>query len=136
MKIALIKKPMMIVSSILILSLLCHSCCAVPTIPTTDTLRGPIDDETLSFIQVGKTTKEDVLLKLGNPSTCSEDEKSFKYCWVIVHGIWFLLGGGGIIGKTHWLSVQFDENGIVEKYECHRSSYTEIRGRTCLESCN
>jgi outer membrane protein assembly factor BamE (lipoprotein component of BamABCDE complex) len=123
MKIVILRKKMIIVSSILLLPLFCL-CCAFPVIPTTVSHRGPVDDESLSFLQVGKTTKEDVLLKLGNPTYCFEDEESFDYCWEILRGGWFIGGGYtgefGSIGEKRCLSLEFDKQGILTKYSVEK----------------
>jgi outer membrane protein assembly factor BamE (lipoprotein component of BamABCDE complex) len=128
MKIVTLRKPMIIVSSILLLCLFCHSCCAFPTIPTTESHRGPIDDESLSFLQVGKTTKEDVLLRLGNPTYCLKDEESFDYCWEILYGGWWFgspAGGKleGPVSSKHCLSLEFDKQGILTKREVTGNTY-------------
>ena len=124
MEIAFLRKPVIIVSSILILSLFCHSC--FPVIPTTVSYRGPIDDEALSFLQIGITTKEDVLLKLGNPTSCSRNDSLFGYRWKILYGIWFFAAGGGGVGgpiaRKHSVSLEFDEHGILKKYEVKSST--------------
>jgi outer membrane protein assembly factor BamE (lipoprotein component of BamABCDE complex) len=119
MKIALIKKPMIIISSILVLSLSCQSC--FPFIPTTTTRRGPVDDEALSFLRVGTTTKEDILLEFGNPTNCYDNEKTFRYCWTIAYGMCIFLPIP--ISKSYCFLVEFDEQGILKKYEGGKGSF-------------
>ena len=120
---------MIIVSSIFILSFFCYSCCGVfPVPPSTNFYsRGPIDEETLSFVQMGIITKEDVLLKLGNPTFCSNNDDSLEYCWPkfyggLLWGVQITRQAGVIgIGKAHCVSLEFDEHGILKKYEVKRN---------------
>jgi hypothetical protein len=131
MKRVILRKQMIIVGSIFMLSFFCYSCstcCLLPASPSTNIMsRGPIDDETLSFIQVGVTTKEDVLLKLGNPTFCSKNDDSLEYCWPRFYGGLMIIltdsknGATLGIGKKHCVSVEFDEHGILKKYEVKRN---------------
>jgi hypothetical protein len=136
MKRAILRKQMIIVSSIFMLSFFCYSCCCVfPAPPLTNIFsRGPIDDETLSFIQVGITTKEDVLLKLGNPTFCSKNDDSLEYCWPRFYGGLILASkdtaGTLGIGKTDCVSVEFDEHGILKKYEVKRNVELQAENAT------
>lgn len=121
MKTSIIKNLMFIVTSIIIFSLLCHSCVYVPHIPTTASHRGPIDDNTIASLKAGVTTREDVLLRFGCPTLCSEDEKLFKYCWRIARGAliiaFFTYFDVKPIMSIDCLSVEFDEQGIIKKHQ-------------------
>ncbi|MGO9136265.1 MAG: hypothetical protein ACLP9S_08380 [Syntrophales bacterium] len=151
MKRVILRKQMIIVSSIFMLSFFCYSCCCLLPAPPSINVksRGPIDDETLSFIQVGMTTKEDVLLKLGNPTFCSKNDDSLEYCWPrfyggLMYSIHFPYGGhsgnvSGVtgMGKTHCISVEFDDHCILKKYEVKTNVelQTEIDG-TLIPQCH
>jgi hypothetical protein len=100
---------------VLILSTIaCHGCVAVPLDFRYSAVgRGYIDP---SFITVGVTTKEDVVLRCGYPSaTVSDDEKVFTYSWdtSIVQSYPF---SDSPRSYTTYLNIHFDENDIVKSY--------------------
>ena len=59
-------------------SLFLGSCLVFPTISDS---RKNIDKDTAASLQAGVTTKEDVLLQLGEPDFVSEDERQLNYVW-------------------------------------------------------
>ena len=50
-------------------------------LPVVSDARKNIDKDTAASLQVGITTKEDVLLQLGEPDHVSEDERQLNYVW-------------------------------------------------------
>lgn len=84
-----------------------------------------IDEETVKFIQIGSTTREDVLLRLGAPDQASEEGFEYgteKFSWGL---LWIVFipnpagapgtpGGGFLWGKVRPLIIEFDENSIVK----------------------
>ena len=70
-------------------------------------------------ITPGQTTKDDILLALGEPDEISPDGSHLVYRWQKVK---FLLGFGPApaplpLGKNYWLIVTFDQNGVVTGHE-------------------
>lgn len=106
---------------------LCVGCLIIP-IPTAKhtpkgfNTRGEIDAKALEFMRVGSTSREEVLLKLGEPDAVRKDERYYLYRWVTVHGylIWATYGGGDgaeHIGKKRYdLLMEFDDQGIIKRY--------------------
>ena len=92
------------------------------------------------FIEPGVTTRCEVLLRLGEPDTCSDDERRFSYLWVHVYGIVVVVGagtggagaGGGAAGGEvtgdDALFVTFDERGIVVSAEFGEPEVDRIVG--------
>jgi len=111
------KKPMKkLVLCVLILStVVCHGCPVY--IYTFQTVRaGTIDP---SFIKVGVTTKEDVVLRCGYPSSAvSNDERVYTYSWNTSK--YTRLESRTLVDSieshTTYLKVYFDNNDIVKNY--------------------
>lgn len=114
-------------------SLTCGGCIIVPTWewagPGNPT-RGRLEQEIIGAIRPGSTTREDALLLLGEPDATIKDERVFAYHWIMNTGI--LIGGiplgyaGGIdfsgpIRRRYLLFVEFDDHGIVKRYELKSS---------------
>jgi len=100
---------------------LCVGCIPIPTATHTPkelNTRGEIDAKALEFMRVGSTSREEVLLKLGEPDAVRKDERYFLYRWVTVHGYIAAYGGGGeYIGKKRYdLLIEFDDKGVVKRY--------------------
>ncbi len=95
---------------VLILSSLgCHGCIdPIQIVRLRTIISGSIDP---SFITVGTTTKEQVVLRCGYPSAAvSDDERVFTYSW----------GTFRDFSSPEWhityLKIFFDENDIVKNY--------------------
>jgi len=94
-------------------TLLPASGCLVPTPPHGGF--GVITSESIEFIQPAKTTRADVLLRLGNPNHRS-DEQFFVYRWTRVHGFVSVgFAGGGDIQKEHFLAIEFAPENHVKR---------------------
>jgi hypothetical protein len=90
-----------------------------------------VSRSTRSRLQAGVSTKEDVLLLLGEPDYCSEDGQTIGYSWTKVG---FLLivgtqGGGGEteIGKNYVLEIAFDASNRVTRTELHKRLWSVSR---------
>jgi hypothetical protein len=77
------------------------------------------------FIRPAQTTRQQVLLTLGEPDFIWADERTFAYVWATSDlDILFAAGGpgGGAIGgiipmrKKHRLLIRFDEAGVVREF--------------------
>jgi len=60
---------------------------------------GLITKETIESIEPGKTTRADILLRLGDPAERLEEDRLFKYTWkeiqsYMVYGVPYVTGGG------------------------------------------
>lgn len=105
----------------LLLSLL-SGCLPVPVLPFGDTERSRqnITDTVPDFIVIGKSTRADILLVLGEPDQKMDLDARFLYFRETEEGgMAFLYGGGGRGGITGTpiaysvLTVGFDGRGIV-----------------------
>ncbi len=87
--------------------------------------RAPIGEESLTFLAVGSTKKEEVVLNLGPANYTRENERVFVYRWITESG-WVVFaavyGGGGDTTKhasykTYELFIEFDDIDIVKRFE-------------------
>lgn len=76
------------------------------------------DKQMLQFIQDGKTSKETVLLKLGQPSMVLEGEKflTYRLGYDEKHGYYLLdKAPVGWMGVKYNLVLVFDSSGVVQR---------------------
>jgi len=85
----------------IIFSLLCAGCIIIPIpIPHPSANyanRAPIEEESLGFLKVGSTKKEEVVLNLGPPNYTRDNERDFIYQWYTESALILIVGtiGGG-----------------------------------------
>lgn len=103
-------------------SLSFHGCVIIPT-PEHGLAsgRGQITEADTGSLEVGKTTREEVLLRFGEPSASLDDEKIFIYDWSVIIGYWgaaaYVAVGGGNFTKRYQVTLEFDERGRLERHE-------------------
>jgi len=103
--------------------ILCSGCIAIPTDFYGYGTRRNVSEETEAKLVVGVTTKEDVLLALGQPDLVMSDSVTFIYTWEKIKGVGIslvplpnALGAPIDFQKDFQLRLKFDENDIlVEK---------------------
>lgn len=104
--------------------ILCSGCIAIPTDFYGYGTRRNVSEETEAKLVVGATTKEDVLLALGQPDLVMSNGATFIYKWEKIKGIGIslvplpnALGAPVDFQKDFQLRLKFDENGVlVEKW--------------------
>jgi len=106
------------ISAVITILFLCLGCLYIPYHAYIH--RVP-DEKTLASIKEGVTSKEDILMMLGEPDRVRNNERLFLYWWQEEHG--GVVAGGyryfsaDTILSTHSLHIEFDENNIVKKFE-------------------
>jgi outer membrane protein assembly factor BamE (lipoprotein component of BamABCDE complex) len=92
-------------------------CLIVPVNYTAAGSRNNVRTQTANTLRPGVTTREDVLLVLGEPDLASEDGRRLGYAWSKVNAIWFVAsyggGAGGEIQRSYILEVSFDAGDRV-----------------------
>lgn len=86
--------------------------------------KGQFDEGYISFIQVGKTSKEDVLAVVGNPARRAKSDNVWLYDSVGTKS-WFMgavYGDAGTVTVTvpEFLIFRWNSSGIVEDYDVIR----------------
>lgn len=82
--------------------------------------RHNITSESTNALCIGTTTREDVLLRLGEPDFVSEDGRRFGYLWTKVKAIWAVAsyGGPGAAGEithSYLIETSFDQSNHVSE---------------------
>lgn len=89
--------------------------------------RTNVRTETRSELHVGVTTREEVLLLLGEPDVASEDGQVLGYAWTKVGAIVIVTGGyggggaAGEIGKSFALKLTFDADDRLAEVDLLRN---------------
>jgi len=112
----------------LVLVLFSSACIVIPTPEHRDHGRVPCDDEKTTFMVKDTTSKEEVLLKLGEPDLVLNRERIFVYRWEMV-AAYFFVGGyyaatGGPIQRPHFLILEFDDKNMVVRHEVRASVFS------------
>jgi hypothetical protein len=94
--------------------------------------RQNITPEIVSPIIPGQTTKEEVLMALGEPDEASEDGSRWAYHW-FKRKLTIIGGGFGGVGaidfdKQYVFNITFDENNLVMEKAVHDLGYTGYTG--------
>ena len=98
-------------------SLFLGSCLVFPTISDS---RKNIDKDTAASLQAGVTTKEDVLLQLGEPDFVSEDERQLNYVWTGPGVVFIGLSGSSSVSEKigdydYTLLLTFSADDVLER---------------------
>jgi hypothetical protein len=112
----------------LLLMLFSSACIVIPTPEHRIQGRVPCDEEKTIFLVKDTTSKEDVLLKLGEPDLVLNREKIFVYRWEMV-AAYFAAGGfgagvAGPIQRTKFLIIEFDDKNVVSRHEVRGSVFS------------
>jgi hypothetical protein len=103
--------------------LVCTSGCLILPTPEFNSgkARANITKKTPARFELGKTTRAEVVLGLGEPDAVSPDESKLAYRSEKICGLWFVGGqGGGASGaftKDRYLVAEFDARGVLLKLE-------------------
>ena len=83
--------------------------------------RGEIRATDIAFLEAAKTSREEVLLRFGEPDRILGRDRILVYHWAVSHGYWFVGGAytanGGPITKEYLLMMEFDARGILQRFE-------------------
>lgn len=103
--------------SALLGSILVAGCLIIPVDYPAANSRHNLKAESTNALNVRVTTREDVLLALGEPDFVSEDGQRFGYMWTKVKAIWVVAGSsggtGGEITRSYLVEVTFDPSNLV-----------------------
>ena len=83
--------------------------------------RGVITKTEMASLEIGKTTREEVLLRFGEPRGHFRDGKRFEYAWSVkvgyFAGVSEAAAGAGPVIRDYWVSLEFDEHGFLKSKE-------------------
>jgi hypothetical protein len=111
-----------------LLILFASACMVIPTPEHRIAGRVPFDDEKTSFMVKDTTSKEEVLLNLGEPDLVLNRERIFVYRWEMV-AAYFVIGGYGAgavgpIQRPHFLIIEFNDKNIIRRHEVQASVFS------------
>jgi outer membrane protein assembly factor BamE (lipoprotein component of BamABCDE complex) len=109
-----------LISAVISIPLFCAGCLYIPNL-SHDSGHRALDEKTLSSIKEGVTSKEDILMMLGEPDRVMEKERLFQYWWLEVCGYVVVLRDVSTVERTHSLLIYFDKNNVVRKVEIKTS---------------
>jgi hypothetical protein len=108
-------------TGLLLASWLVASCIYIPMPHWAAKSRHNVTGATASELQVGVTTLEDVLLKLGEPDSVLDDGLRLGYQWTRVDGILVVgamyVGATAEVTRTSTLELTFDKQGRLAHFE-------------------
>ena len=91
---------------------------------TGEAKRVEIAEERLKFMKVESTTKQEVLLRLGEPLKVWRGEANFLYADFTKDGIPLGPGIGVPVSQNlYLLLIEFDDNNRVKKFEVKKKSF-------------
>ena len=114
--------------------LLAGGCVLIPTpayksdgLPT----RQNVSAKDAQQIQTGVTTREQVLLRFGEPDTTFAQGRRFVYLWGDIVAWMFASGGGysatgGELSRGSMLEIDFDANGVVCRREVRTPGWADM----------
>jgi len=86
---------------------------------------GVVPIQVIESITPGKTTREDLVLKIGGPDRLYQGERIFVYEWSGKEGVlaagYGYSGAAATIERNHYLAIEFDQKNIVVKYKHYAS---------------
>ena len=82
-----------------------------------DRMRQNVEIATDGFPVIGRSTREEVLQRLGEPDEWSDDDRSFKYRWRMVVARYFCGNVSWDYRRTYFLRIQFDDRGVVKAFD-------------------
>jgi hypothetical protein len=95
--------------------------------------RGKIEESDMVFLENERTTREEVLLRFGEPDLILDHDRLLVYHWAVSHGYWFVgayyTGGGGPIPKDYLFILEFDDKGFLKRFERTGSIWTSAQAR-------
>ena len=112
----------------LLLFLFFSACIVIPTPEHRIQGRVPCDSDKTNFMVRDTTSKEEVLLNLGEPDLVLNHERIFVYRWEMV-AAYFAVGGygagaAGPIQRTNFLIIEFDDKNRVSRHEVRGSVFS------------
>lgn len=114
-----------VLASLVVVGQLAQGCLIIPVPHQAAGSRGTIGEERARFLRAGETTREEVLLTLGEPEEVLDDERFFVYRWeraltttVIIFFPYAPVGASGtVITARHRFRIEFDDRGLVKSVE-------------------
>ncbi len=116
-------KGRILVNTLVITMAVISSCVYIPT-PEHLLLseRAVISNKAIKSLEPGKTTRAEVLLLFGDPTSRYDQDRFFVYSWRLIHGyfIWAIAPGAGDVLPTtnlHYLCFEFTTDNLLRRFK-------------------
>ncbi len=83
--------------------------------------RGKIEEADIAFLKAGVTTREEVVLRFGEPDIVLCDQQILAYSWTVSIGLYGARYSGGEIPRDHIFMLEFDAGGRLRRAEMDSS---------------
>src|SRR5436190_3642941 len=103
--------------------------------------RRVITTQESQFLQIAQTSREDVLLRLGEPRWRFRDDSLIAYEWTtskstmmwldltpIAYSVPLVFPRSNELGNAHYLFIEFDRDGLVKRFEFKDEDATWFNG--------
>jgi hypothetical protein len=102
--------------------LLLSGCLILPTDYYTTDSRRNLSPQVTNTVQIGSTTREEMLLALGEPDYATDDGRRLGYRWSKVKWIWIVLStgpgtAGGEVSQCQLLDAAFDASNRLSSLQ-------------------
>jgi hypothetical protein len=100
---------------------------------------GLITKETIDSFEPGKTTRADILLRLGNPAERLEGDRLFTYTWeevqaYIIYAVPYVTGGVAPLFAPYHLCLEFSPENRLKRVQVIKSLPSLKPTPSCLEA--
>jgi hypothetical protein len=118
--------------------LLINSSCIYVPIPANSLLsqKGVIPKDIIKSLKPGETTREELLLLVGEPDARYEQDRYFIYEWEVSEALVGTLGGGADVYIKHYFCVEFDEDNRIKRLEHIESGLIDRLYKNASEAQN
>lgn len=99
------------------LALFFSSCLIIPLPATKVQGNVSVNSKTIQFLKPNITTREEVLLKLGDPDGVAFQHSILIYRWRVSHALVLSEGGADQIAQDRFFLVSFNTDHTVRKFE-------------------
>lgn len=120
-------KVRILVNTLVITMAVISSCVYIPT-PEHFLVseRAVISNKAIKSLEPGKTTRAEVLLLFGDPTSRYDQDRFFVYSWELIHGYLLVyqvgLAGGGT--KLHYLCCEFTPENLLRRFKHFKGGTT------------
>ncbi len=87
--------------------------------------RGKVEEADLAFLKIGVTTREDVVLRFGEPDIVLSEQRILAYSWTTSVGVIVGQYSAGDITRDHIFMMEFDKEGKLKRAGINASGWVK-----------
>jgi hypothetical protein len=85
--------------------------------------RGKVEEADIAFLKIGVTTREDVVLRFGEPDIILFDQRILAYSWTVSIGVFLGQYSAGDITRDQIFMLEFNEEGKLKRAAINSSGW-------------